>query len=106
MALRIRREDTVVVISGRDKGKRGKVLKVVRETDRVIVEGVNVAKRHQRPTPTRPEGGIIEKEMPIDMSNVMIVDPQTDKPTRIRMGQNADGKKVRVAVRSGAVLDS
>ncbi|MDD9966090.1 MAG: 50S ribosomal protein L24 [Myxococcales bacterium] len=106
MALRIRKGDDVVVIAGKDKGSRGKVLKVVTDVDRVIVEGVNKVKRHQRPTPQNAQGGIIEKEMPIDMSNVMIVDPKTEKPTRIRMGQNADGKKIRIAVRSGAALDS
>ncbi|MDD9946682.1 MAG: 50S ribosomal protein L24 [Myxococcales bacterium] len=106
MALRIRKGDDVVVIAGKDKGSRGKVLKVVTDVDRVIVEGVNKVKRHQRPTPQNSQGGIIEKEMPIDMSNVMIVDPKTEKPTRIRMGQNADGKKIRIAVRSGAALDS
>ena len=106
MALRIRKSDTVEIIAGKDKGKRGKVLRVVRDTDRVVVEGINVAKRHQRPTPQSPQGGIIEKEMPLDLSNVMIVDPKTDKPTRIRMGQNDAGKKIRIAVRSGAELDS
>ena len=106
MALRIRKGDEVAVIAGKDKGARGKVLKVVTDVDRVIVEGVNKVKRHQRPTPQNPQGGIIEKEMPIDMSNVMIVDPKTDKPTRIRMGENSDGKKIRIAVRSGAALDS
>ena len=106
MALRIRTGDNVQVMAGRDKGKRGQVLRVVRDTDRVVVQGVNMAKRHQRPTPKNPQGGIIEREMPIDVSNVMIVDPKTDKPTRIRAGQNAQGKKIRVAVRSGAELDS
>lgn len=106
MALRIRKNDTVQVIAGKDKGKRGKVLRVVTDTDRVIVEGINVAKRHMRPTPQNPQGGIVEKEMPVDVSNVMIVDPKTDKPTRIRMGQNKDGKKIRIAARSGAELDS
>lgn len=106
MAMRIRKEDTVEVTAGKDKGKRGKVLKVVRDSNRVIVEGVNMAKRHQRPTPQNQQGGIIEKEMPLDLSNIMIVDPKSDKPTRVRMGQNADGKKIRIAVRSGAELDS
>lgn len=105
MAMRIRKGDQVAVIAGKDKGSRGKVLKVVTDTDRVIVEGVNKVKRHQRPTPQQPQGGIIEKEMPIDISNVMIVDPKTDKPTRIRMGTNAEGKKIRIAVGSGATLD-
>ena len=106
MGLRIRTGDNVQVIAGKDKGKRGQVLRVVRDTDRVVVQGVNIAKRHQRPTPQNPQGGIIEREMPINISNVMIVDPKTDKPTRIRTKPNAQGKKIRVAVRSGAELDS
>lgn len=106
MGLRVRKDDNVQVMAGKDKGKRGKVLRVVRDADRVVVEGVNMVKRHQRPTPQNPQGGIVEKEMPIDMSNVMIVDPKTDKPTRIRAGQNSHGKKIRVAARSGAELDS
>ena len=71
---------------------------------RVIVEGINVIKRHQSPRKFR-EAGIVEKEAPVDASNVMLVDPETEKPTRIRMGEDSDGKKVRIAVKSGAVLD-
>ena len=101
---RIRKGDKVVVISGANKGQTGNVLKMLRETDRVLVEGVNRIKRHQKPTPHNPEGGIIEKEAGIHISNVMLVDDK-DKPTRVRFQTNDDGDKVRVAVTTGKVLD-
>jgi large subunit ribosomal protein L24 len=101
---RLRKDDQVVVIAGKDKGARGKVLKVLVERDRVIVEGVNRVKRHTKPTP-KSQGGIIEKEMSIHVSNVMLLDSKTDKPTRVR-SEIKDGKKVRVSVKSGAVLGS
>ncbi|MCG8555741.1 MAG: 50S ribosomal protein L24 [Proteobacteria bacterium] len=105
MALRVKKGDTVQVIAGRDKGARGQVLKVL-ANDRVLVEGVNRVKRHQRPTPREQQGGIIEREAPIHRSNLMLVDGKTDKPTRTRVGENNDGRKVRIAVKSGTVLDS
>ena len=103
---KIRKGDEVVVIAGRDKGRQGRVLKVIPETGRVLVEGINVVKRHTRPTPQNPEGGIIEKEMPIHQSNVMLWDSKEEKPTRVRYRKNEDGTKVRVSVRSGTVLES
>ncbi|MDD9934750.1 MAG: 50S ribosomal protein L24 [Myxococcales bacterium] len=106
MPHRLKRDDQVVVVAGKDKGARGKILKVFLDRDRVIVEGVNRVKRHQRPTQTMPQGGIIEKEMPIHVSNVMLLDPKEDKPTRVRVQTDKEGKRVRVAARSGAVLDS
>jgi len=105
MARRIRKEDEVVVIAGKDKGTRGKVLKVLAEQNRVIVEGVNLVKRHQRPTQQYPQGGIIEKAMPIHASNVMPLDTKANKPTRVRVKVDADGRKVRIAARTGTVLD-
>ena len=102
MGNRLKKDDLVQVVAGRDKGKQGRILKVLEE-GRVLVEGVNVMTRHQSPKKFK-EAGIIEKEAPIDASNVMIVDPQTNTPTRVRAGEK-DGKKVRVAVKSGAVLD-
>lgn len=105
MAARIRKDDMVVVIAGRDKGARGRVLRIDKDRDRVIVEGVNKVKRHQRPTPQQPQGGILEKEAFIHVSNVMPLDTKTDAPTRVRAGTDKDGKKVRIAVKSGAVLD-
>jgi large subunit ribosomal protein L24 len=105
MGLRIKKEDDVVVIAGKDKGARGKVLKVVGLFDRVIVEGVNRVKRHQKPTQAHPQGGIIEKEMPIDISNVMLLDTKADAPTRTKIGKDKNGKKVRVSVKTGTVFD-
>jgi large subunit ribosomal protein L24 len=105
MGMRVKKDDQVVVIAGKDKGSRGRVLRVLREEDRVIVEGVNRVKRHSKPTPKNPSGGIIEKEAPIHISNVMLLDTKSDKPTRVRAGTDKDGKKVRVAARSGATLD-
>ena len=103
MAIRIKKDDLVHVIAGKEKGKQGRVLRVL-DDGRVIVEGINVIKRHQSPRKFR-EAGIVEKEAPVDASNVMLVDPETEKPTRIRMGEDSDGKKVHIAVKSGAVLD-
>jgi len=101
---RLRKDDEVVVIAGKDKGARGKVLKVLVTRDRVIVEGVNRVKRHTKPTP-KSQGGIIEKEMSIHVSNVMLFDSKADKPSRVR-NEIKDGKKVRVTVKSGTVLGS
>ena len=101
MAARIRQGDTVVVISGKDKGKTGKVKRVLAEDGRVVVEGVNLVKRHMRPTPRNPSGGILEREQPIAASKVMPVDPKTGKGTRVRFKTLENGKKIRVAVKSG-----
>jgi large subunit ribosomal protein L24 len=104
---RIKTDDTVVVIAGKDKGKTGRVLRVDTKTDKVFVEGLNMVKRHQRPVPGRPnlQVGVIEKEGPIHMSNVAIVDPKDHKPTRVGYKTNEQGKRVRVTRRSGAELD-
>jgi large subunit ribosomal protein L24 len=104
MSERILRGDTVVVTSGKDKGKKGKIMRVLREENRVLVEGVNLVKRHQRPTPRNPSGGIVEREQPISASNVMPVDPKTGKGTRVRIKVLESGKKVRIAVKSGEEL--
>jgi large subunit ribosomal protein L24 len=101
MAARIRQGDTVVVISGKDKGKTGKVKRVLQEEGRVLVEGVNLVKRHTRPTPRSPSGGIVEREQPIAASKVMPVDPKTGKGTRVRFKTLENGKKIRIAVKSG-----
>jgi len=104
MSTRIKKDDEVFVISGRDKGARGRVLKVLRDKDQVIVEGVATVKKHQKPTQKNQQGGIIEKNLPIHISKVMLVDPTTQKPTRVRFETNAEGQKVRVAVKSGTPL--
>lgn len=105
MADRLKQDDRVVVIAGRDKGQQGRILKVFREDDRVIVEGINVVRRHERPSQQNPEGGIIEKEMPIHMSNVMLWDDEAQAGTRVRIEIDDEGNKVRVAVKSGKALD-
>ena len=104
MSERILRGDTVVVISGKDKGKKGKIMRVLREENRVVVEGINLVKRHQRPTPRNPSGGIVEREQAISASNVMPVDPKTGNGTRVRIKVLEGGKKVRIAVKSGEEL--
>ena len=104
MALRIKTDDEVLVISGKDKGKTGKVLRVDAEGDRVFVEGLNIIKRHQKAQPGSTQlGGVIEREASIHVSNVALVDPKTKKPTRIGV-EVRDGKRVRVAKRSGEVI--
>ena len=107
MPARIRSDDHVVVISGKDRGKRGKVLRVDVAKERVYVEGLNIVKRHQRPQQTasgQTAGGVIEREGPIHVSNVMLIDPKDDKPTRMGI-EIVDGKRLRVAKRSGQRLD-
>ena len=96
--------DKVVVISGKDKGKEGKIIKVLRNENRVVVEGVNIVKKHVKGN-GQTAGSINEVEAPIHASNVMIVDPKTKKPTRIGHSVNKDGKKIRVARKSNSSLD-
>ena len=105
MAAKIRKGDRVQVLAGRDKGRRGEVLRVLPEDDRALVQGVNVVRRHQRPMGLNQPGGIIEKETPIHLSNLALIDPQSDKPTRVGFRVLEDGRKVRVAKASGEVLD-
>lgn len=95
--------DKVIVIAGRDKGKSGTIQKVLPRTNRVVVDGVNVRKKHQKPSQQNPEGTIVEVYAPIDASNVMLVDPKTKKPTRVGH-KIVKGKKVRFAKKSGQVL--
>ena len=104
MGLRVRTDDEVVVISGKDKGKTGRVVEVDPAKQRVFVEGLTIVKRHQRPRPgTNEAGGVIEKPGPIHVSNVALVDPKDGKPTRTRV-EERDGRRVRVGVRSGEVI--
>lgn len=102
--MKVKKGDTVVVIAGKDKGKRGEVLRSIPADWRVVVQGVNVVKRHTRPAAGQP-GGIVEKEAPIHVSNVMLVDPKTDKPTRVGRKLLEDGRRVRYAKGSGEVID-
>ncbi|MGB0680635.1 MAG: 50S ribosomal protein L24 [Polyangiales bacterium] len=106
MVARIRQGDTVCVIAGKDKGEHGEVLFISRERQRAVVRGLNMVKKHVRPGPTSPEGGIVEMEAAIHLSNLMPIDPESKRPTRVRTRVDSDGKKTRVAVRSGAVLSS
>jgi large subunit ribosomal protein L24 len=110
MAAKVRRGDTVEVTSGKDAGKQGRVLRVDPKKNRLFVEGLNIVKRHQRPRSLKDTqrggkvGGVIEKEGPIHISNVMVVDPGDNKPTRVRIERGADGDRQRVAVRTGTKL--
>jgi large subunit ribosomal protein L24 len=101
---RIRKGDRVEVLSGKDKGKRGLVMEVRPAEQRVLVEGLNIIKRHTKPRPPNEPGGVIEKPAPIHWSNVALIDPKDDRPTRVRV-QIVDGERVRVAARSGERLD-
>ena len=101
---RLRKGDDVVVISGRDKGKTGSILRVIRSEDRVIVDGINMVKRHTRPSQAQP-GGIVNKEAPIHISNVALADPKDGSATRVGYKFLEDGRKVRVAKQSGEVID-
>lgn len=103
--LHVRKNDLVEVIRGDDAGKRGKVLQVFPREGRIVVEGVNIQKRHTRPSRTNPQGGVIEKPGPIDSSKVMLVCPSCDKPTRYRRQRSADRDLVRVCRRCGKMID-
>lgn len=101
----IRKGDEVVVVAGADAGTRGKVLRVDRKLNRVVVEGVNRIKRHQRPTQKNPQGGIVEREAAIHVSNVMLWDTTASAPTRVGRKQTDEGRRVRVALKSGQTLE-
>jgi len=101
----IKKEDKVKVIAGKDKGKIGKVLNVNRKKSRVLVEKINIVKRHSKPTAANKQGGIIEKEMPIQWSNVMVMCNKCVTPARVKMQRLEDGKKIRVCVKCGEALD-
>ena len=104
-AAKIRKGDTVVILSGKDKGKTGEVIRSMPKESKVVVSGVNVAARHRKPSQVNPQGGIERKEAPMHVSKVAIVDPKTGKATRVRFETAKDGKKVRVAARSGEKID-
>lgn len=105
MAAKVKKGDRVIVLSGRDKGKSGQVLRVVTETGRVVVQGVNVVKRHAKPTQADPQGGIKMFEAPIDASNVAHLDPRDGKATRVGFKTDEHGRKTRYAKRSGESID-
>ena len=103
-ALKIKKGDKVVILSGKDKGKHGEVIKSFPKDGKVIVSGVNIATRHRKPTQSEPQGGLVRTEAPLHVSKVAIEDPKTGKPTRVRF-EVQDGKKVRVAVKSGEKIN-
>ncbi|WP_078382547.1 50S ribosomal protein L24 [Sutcliffiella halmapala] len=102
--MHVKKGDKVVVISGKDKGKQGVILESFPKKDRVLVEGINIVKKHAKPSQENPQGGIINREAPIHVSNVMPLDPKSGEPTRVGY-KVVDGKKVRVAKKSGEQLD-
>ena len=99
--LHIKKGDTVVVITGNDKGHKGRVLEVIRKNDRAIVEGVNLIKKHTKPDAKHPQGGIIEQEASVHISNLMLVDPKTGEPSRVGRRLNDKGKLIRYSKKSG-----
>ena len=103
-AAKIRKGDTVVILSGKDKGKTGEVIRSMPKESKVVVSGVNVAARHRKPSQVNPQGGIERKEAPLHVSKVAIADPKTGKPTRVRFETRGD-KKVRVAAKSGELIN-
>jgi len=103
--LAVKKNDLVVVIAGKDKGKRGKVLKVIPKLDRALVEKLNFVKRHTKPGRASKQGGILERENPIHVSNLMLVCSKCDRPARVSHSRLADGRKVRVCKKCGEVLD-
>ncbi len=104
MAMKIKKGDRVVVLSGKDKGKHGEVTKAMPKDGKVVVAGVNIITRHRKASQANPQGGIERREAPLHVSKVALEDPKTGKPTRVRF-EDRDGKKVRVAVRSGELIN-
>ena len=102
--MNFKKNDKVNIIAGKDKGKSGKILEILKN-DRVVVEGINIVKKHQKPTATNQTGGIVEREHPIHISNIMMADPKTGKSTRIGHEVNKDGKKVRISKKSNEKID-
>ena len=101
--MKIKKNDKVIIISGKDKGKEGKVLQALHDEDKVVVEGVNIAKKHQKSRSQSQKGQVVDKAMPVHVSNVSLIDPKTKKPTRVGY-EMKDGKKVRVTKKSGQVI--
>lgn len=103
--LHVKKDDTVLVITGKDKGKKGRVIAAFPRENRVLIEGVNMIKKHSKPTQQNPQGGILNQEAPIHASNVMLLDPKSGQPTRVGYKVLDNGKKVRIAKKSGEVID-
>lgn len=105
MAWHYKKEDVVKVIAGKAKGSQGKILKVLREKEAVLVEGLNRAKKHEKPNQKNEQGGIVDKEMPIHISNIMLVSPKTSQPVKVTWKKNEQGKRVRVDKKTGEAID-
>ncbi|ANE46794.1 50S ribosomal protein L24 [Paenibacillus swuensis] len=103
--LHVKKDDTVMVITGKDKGKKGRIIAAFPRENRVLVEGINMVKKHAKPSQQNPQGGILNQEAPIHVSNVMLLDPKSGQPTRIGYKVLDNGKKVRVAKKSGEVIN-
>lgn len=103
--LHVKKDDTVFVITGKDKGKKGRIIAAYPRQNRVLVEGINMMKKHAKPSQQNPQGGIISQEAPIHVSNVMLIDPKSNKPTRVGYKILDNGNKVRIAQKSGEVID-
>ena len=103
--LKIKKGDTVIVISGNYKGKQGRVLTILKEKNRAIVEGINIITKHSKPTNDNPDGGIIKKESPINISNLMLIDPKSSEPTKVGRKKDDDGNLVRYSKKSGEVIN-
>lgn len=104
--MKVKKGDKVIVLTGKDRGKRGEVVKAIPAEGKVIVSGVNIAKKHVKPSQIHPNGGVIAIEMPIHVSNVALLDPKVDLPTKVGYKTLADGKKVRIAKKSKEVIDN
>src|SRR5262245_20524770 len=102
--MHFRKDDTVEVLTGEDKGTRGKIVRILRDKNKVVVTGVNKVYKHLKPSRGNPQGGRLSKEMPVNASNVSLIDPKTNKPTRVGVKYNPDGSKVLIAKKSGTVL--
>jgi large subunit ribosomal protein L24 len=103
--LHVKKDDTVFVITGKDKGKKGRIIAAYPRENRVLVEGINMVKKHAKPSQQNPQGGIITQEAPIHVSNVMLLDPKSGQPTRVGYKTLENGKKVRIAKKSGQEID-